>query len=196
FPRPPALNSAPDENIGCFGASVSGSPNLIARPVFIVDEEARHYLVGPLISLRGTPQENALKVPADATFSKEESRRQSRLRSVDTLRGLVMVIMALDHVRWFFTDAYSFDPTDLTQTSPSLFFTRWITHFCAPVFVFLAGAGAFLSASGGKTRKSLAVFLLSRGLWLVALDLVVVHTFGWWFNVNYHLLYGDVLWAL
>jgi uncharacterized membrane protein len=112
------------------------------------------------------------------------------------LRGLVMVIMALDHVRDFFSDAQSFDPTDLTHTNAALFLTRWITHFCAPVFVFLAGTGAFLSTSRGKTIPALARFLLSRGLWLVALDLFVVHTFGWWFNVDYHLLYGDVLWAL
>jgi uncharacterized membrane protein len=112
------------------------------------------------------------------------------------LRGLVMIIMALDHVRDFFSNAYSFDPTDLTQTNAALFFTRWITHFCAPVFVFLAGTGAFLSASRGKTRRELAGFLLSRGLWLVFLDLFFVHTFGWWFNFDYHLLYGDVLWAL
>jgi uncharacterized membrane protein len=111
------------------------------------------------------------------------------------LRGLVMVIMALDHVRFFFTNAYAFEPTDLTQTNGGLFFTRWITHFCAPIFVFLAGTGAFLSTSRGKTERDLATFLLSRGLWLVFLDLFAVHTFGWWFNFDYHLLYGDVLWA-
>jgi uncharacterized membrane protein len=121
---------------------------------------------------------------------------QTRLYSVDLLRGLVMVIMVLDHVRDFFSNAYFFEPTDLTQTNAALFLTRWITHFCAPVFVFLAGTGAFLSTLRGKTKKELAIFLLSRGLWLVFLDLFFVHTFGWWFNVDYHLLYGDVLWAL
>jgi uncharacterized membrane protein len=107
-----------------------------------------------------------------------------------------MVIMALDHVRLFFSNAYAFEPTDLSQTNAALFLTRWITHFCAPVFVFLAGTGAFLSTSRGKTRESLARFLVTRGLWLVFLDLFVVHTLGWWFNFDYHLLYGDVLWAL
>ena len=120
----------------------------------------------------------------------------SRLTSVDMLRGLVMVLMALDHVRDFFSNAYAFDPTDLTQTTAPLFLTRWITHYCAPVFVFLAGTGAFLSVSQGKTIRQLSRFLLTRGLWLVFLDLFVVHTVGWWFNIDYHLLYGDVLWAL
>ncbi|HEY8794136.1 MAG TPA: heparan-alpha-glucosaminide N-acetyltransferase domain-containing protein [Gemmatimonadaceae bacterium] len=138
-----------------------------------------------------------MKAPADGTNLLGESLSgRSRLYSVDMLRGLVMVIMALDHVRDFFSNAYAFDPTDLTQTNAALFFTRWITHFCAPVFVFLAGTGAFLSISRGKTKKELAGFLLSRGLWLVFLDLFFVHTFGWWFNFDYHLLYGDVLWAL
>jgi uncharacterized membrane protein len=138
-----------------------------------------------------------VKAPPDGTlFLGDPLSGRSRLYSVDMLRGLVMVIMALDHVRAFFSNAYSFDPTDLTHTNAALFFTRWITHFCAPVFVFLAGTGAFLSTSRGKTRKDLAGFLLSRGLWLVFLDLFCVHTFGWWFNFDYHLLYGDVLWAL
>ena len=130
-----------------------------------------------------------------ALLSESVSGR-SRLHSVDMLRGLVMVIMALDHVRDFFSNSYAIDPTDLTQTNAALFFTRWITHFCAPVFVFLAGTGAFLSTLRGKTKRELAGFLLSRGLWLVFLVLFFVHTFGWWFNVDYHLLYGDVLWAL
>jgi uncharacterized membrane protein len=138
-----------------------------------------------------------VKASADGTNLLGESLSgRSRLYSVDMLRGLVMVIMALDHVRDFFSNTYSFDPTDLTQTNAPLFFTRWITHFCAPVFVFLAGTGAFLSTSRGKTKKELARFLLTRGLWLVLLDLFFVHTFGWWFNFDYHLLYGDVLWAL
>jgi uncharacterized membrane protein len=138
-----------------------------------------------------------VKAPTEGTNLLGESLSgRSRLYSVDMLRGLVMVIMALDHVRDFFSNAYAFDPTDLTRTNAALFFTRWITHFCAPVFVFLAGTGAFLSTSRGKTKKELAGFLLSRGLWLVFLDLFFVHTFGWWFNFDYHLLYGDVLWAL
>ena len=100
-----------------------------------------------------------------------------RVISVDILRGFVMVIMALDHVRDFFTRIGS-NPEDVTQTSLPLFFTRWITHFCAPTFVFLAGVGAGLSAARGKPRPALARFLLTRGVWLIIAELTVVR-FGW-----------------
>src|SRR5260370_33523637 len=94
----------------------------------------------------------------------------ARLSSVDILRGLVMVIMALDHTRDFFSNSAAvFDPTDLARTTPALFFTRWITHFCAPVFVFLAGSGPYLSLARGHDRFGLALFLATRGLWLIFL---------------------------
>ena len=99
---------------------------------------------------------------------------RQRVDSIDLLRGLVMVIMMLDHARDYFHYAtYQFEPTDLTKTSAALFFTRWITHFCAPVFFFLAGTGAYLRRSRGSTAPEISRFLASRGLWLIVLDLTL-----------------------
>jgi len=118
-----------------------------------------------------------------------------RLETIDLMRGLVMVLMALDHTRDFFSDAL-FSPTDLSKTSAGLFLTRWITHLCAPTFVFLTGASAYLSTQRRNlTIRQLAVYLVSRGLWLVILELTLVR-FGWLFNWNYHALFGQVIWAL
>jgi len=113
---------------------------------------------------------------------------------VDLLRGLIMALMVLDHTRDFFTNA-RFDATDLSQTTPAIFFTRWVTHFCAPVFMFLAGVGASLSASRGKPRPELARFLATRGLWLIFLE-VTVSRFGLFFNLDYKFTPFIVLWAL
>lgn len=119
-----------------------------------------------------------------------------RLDAIDLLRGAVMIIMALDHTRDFVSrEALIFEPTDLTQTNAALFLTRWITHFCAPVFCFLAGTGAFLSFDRGKTKADLARFLLSRGAWLVLLELTVVQ-FGWTFRLDPSALGGGVIWSL
>ncbi len=128
------------------------------------------------------------------TNEAQPPKPSQRLDSIDLLRGVVMVIMALDHVRDFFSGSH-IDPTNLAQTSTALFLTRWITHFCAPVFVFLAGTAMFLSASKGKSKKELASFLVTRGLWLVFLELTVVR-FGWFFNFNYQLMVGQVIWAI
>jgi uncharacterized membrane protein len=117
------------------------------------------------------------------------------LDSVDLLRGFVIVLMALDHTRDFFTSAH-FDPLDLEQTSPAFFLTRWITHICAPTFVFLAGTGAFLARTQGKTRAQLSWFLFTRGLWLVVLELTYVNWFGWSFNINFHWFGIQVIWAI
>src|SRR5262249_53559132 len=102
----------------------------------------------------------------------------SRLDSVDLLRGMVIVLMSLDYVRDFFTNV-KFDPLDLTQTNAALFMTRWVTHFCAPVFIFLAGTGAFLSGTRGRTKRELAWFLCTRGLWLALLEITWVRCLGW-----------------
>jgi uncharacterized membrane protein len=120
--------------------------------------------------------------------------RLGRLDSIDLLRGVAMIVMALDHVRDFFTDV-RFDPLDLSQTTPYLFLTRWITHHCAPAFVFLAGTAAFLYLSRGRTRGELAKFLLTRGLWLVFLELSVVR-FAWLFNIDYSFVFVQVIWAI
>lgn len=100
---------------------------------------------------------------------------RGRLEAVDMLRGLVMVVMALDHLRDFFhVDALNFDPSDPTQTSLALFLTRFVTHFCAPTFVFLSGASVWFQLSRGKGKAALSRFLLTRGIWLIVLELLVV----------------------
>ncbi len=100
---------------------------------------------------------------------------KTRVTSVDALRGLVMIIMALDHTREFFhSGAMTFQPEDLTRTTAILFFTRWVTHICAPVFMFTAGLGAFLWLRPGRTPSQLSHFLWKRGLWLVLLELTVL----------------------
>ena len=118
-----------------------------------------------------------------------------RITSIDLLRGAVMIIMALDHVRdYFHADAYLYEPLDLEKTSVVLFFTRWITHFCAPVFMFLAGTSAFLVGQK-KSKKELSIFLLTRGIWLVLLELTLIN-FEWNFDITFTNIYFIVIWAL
>ncbi len=117
-----------------------------------------------------------------------------RLESIDLLRGLALVVMALDHVRDYFSSG-EFSPTDLDQTTPALFFTRWFTHFCAPVFVFLAGTSVLLSAARGKSRPELTRFLITRGVWLIVLELTVLR-FGMCFSFDYHWVSLSILWAI
>ena len=124
--------------------------------------------------------------------------KSARLHSIDFLRGLVMVLMALEHTRHFFHAGASLgvDPLNATDGSIALFFTRWITLFCEPVFVVLAGAGAFLSGARGKPKRNLSLFLLTRGLWLVVLELTWVHWAGWSFSFDLHEQQGFALWAI
>jgi uncharacterized membrane protein len=118
-----------------------------------------------------------------------------RIESIDILRGVVMVIMALDHVRDYFHYGSVFiDPTNLETTTPLLFFTRFITNFCAPVFVFLSGTSAFLYGSN-KTKTQLFKFLFTRGIWLIFLE-IVVNTFIWTFDVTYSFQLFQVIFAI
>jgi len=121
--------------------------------------------------------------------------RAKRIESIDLLRGIVIIIMALDHVRdYFHHSAYIYDPTDFSQTSVWIFFTRWITHFCAPVFTFLAGTSACLIGFR-KTRKEVSFFLFTRGLILVIGEVTLI-TLGWTFNLAYPVLILQVIWSI
>ena len=123
------------------------------------------------------------------------SVKSSRIESIDLLRGIVMVIMALDHVRYYFhADAFLYNPANLDKTNVVLFFTRWITHFCAPVFVFLAGTSAFMVGSR-RGKAELSACLLKRGIWLIILEFTVIN-FAWFFNFYFSLLALTVIWAL
>jgi len=128
------------------------------------------------------------------TIGKAALGERTRIESVDVVRGFIMIAMALDHVRDYFGPT-TFSPTDLNKTTIAWFFTRWITHFCAPVFFLLTGTGAYLSLKR-KSKRELSRFLLTRGLWLIFLELTVVRCLGWQFNFNYHLTFLIVLWAL
>lgn len=113
--------------------------------------------------------------------------KRNRLDCIDALRGLVMVFMCLDHSREFFGDL-RLDPTDLKTTTPFFFLTRWITHFCAPTFVFLAGIAAWMYGQKVNDKNKLAWFLLTRGVWLVFLEFTVVY-FGWFQNIGPPLMF-------
>jgi uncharacterized membrane protein len=116
-----------------------------------------------------------------------------RLDSVDVVRGIIIILMALDHSRDFFGDLAA-DPTNLATTTAPLFFTRWVTHFCAPAFFLLTGTSAYL-AQERFTKPELARFLVSRGLWLIFLELTVMR-FALQFNLDYQVTIVTVLWAL
>src|SRR5260370_23340036 len=107
------------------------------------------------------------------TEARVASVTKARITSIDFLRGSIMIIMALDHVRdYLFSGSFYYDPLDFSKTSGILFFTRWITHFCAPIFMLLAGTSASLIGRK-KTKKELSGFLLKRGLWLIVLEMFV-----------------------
>lgn len=133
-----------------------------------------------MVSLPGTPSTG---IASDA-----------RLESIDVVRGVIMILMALDHTRDFF-GVPGQNPTNLATASAALFLTRWVTHICAPVFFLLTGAGAYLSLRR-RSPHALSRFLLTRGLWLIFLDVVVLRCFAYQFNVDYRVTMLLVLWAL
>ncbi|MDB4905506.1 MAG: hypothetical protein JWO05_290 [Gemmatimonadetes bacterium] len=124
--------------------------------------------------------EATLPATAPAFGAYEPPRAARRLESIDMLRGIVMVVMLLDHTRDFVHIAALGDPTNLTTTSWALFLTRWVTHFCAPAFVFLSGVSIQLQEQRGKPKSVLSRFLITRGLWLIFLEIVVIRALAAW----------------
>lgn len=132
-----------------------------------------------------------------APVSNSRAALTQRVNAVDLLRGVVMAIMLLDHTREFsHREFLNFDPGDLTKTNTLLFFTRWVTHFCAPVFVFLAGTGAYLQTMRGKSKPELSKFLIARGLWLILLELTLIRVIVW-FNFDFRFAFMlQVIWVI
>ncbi len=131
-------------------------------------------------------------LPAEA---RPIGRTAYRINSIDLLRGLIMIIMALDHTRDFFhIEAFTGDPTNMQTTTPFLFFTRWITHFCAPVFIFLAGTSAYLQ-SLRKSKAELSGFLVKRGLWLILVE-VFIMSLGISFDIYFSNIFLQTIWAI
>jgi uncharacterized membrane protein len=126
----------------------------------------------------------------------KKGSQTQRITSIDLLRGVVMIIMALDHVRMYFAlGTWYSEPTNLSTTTPLLFFTRWITHFCAPVFVFLTGTSAFLYGSNKTKISELAWYLFTRGVWLIVAELTVIN-FAWTFDTTFSFRILQVIWAI
>jgi len=133
-------------------------------------------------------------MPAPVVHAPLTAVKSRRIESIDLLRGIIMIIMALDHVRdYFHAYSYNYDPTDLQHASAPIFLTRWITHFCAPLFMLLAGISACLYGLKNG-RKALSFFLFTRGLWLVIVELFIV-TLEWTFNPHYPSFILQVIWA-
>ncbi len=138
----------------------------------------------------------ALPVPEAVVPAPPGSLTGGRLTCVDFLRGTVMVLMILDHAREFFGDP-RLDLTDVANITAGLFLTRWVTHFCAPIFLFLAGVSAYMARALGKapTARDLALYLLGRGLFLIVLELTFVR-WGWNFNFHYRFVLTQVIWVI
>jgi uncharacterized membrane protein len=131
----------------------------------------------------------------NTTIHQQNSITSKRIESIDVLRGIVMVIMALDHVRDYVHIGANLDnPLNLQTTTPILFFTRWITHFCAPIFILLSGTSIYLQ-SHRKTQPELGFFLLKRGAWLILAEWTII-AFGWTFNPTFSVIPFQVIWAI
>jgi uncharacterized membrane protein len=121
--------------------------------------------------------------------------QKPRIETIDFLKGLAMVIMALDHVRdYFHFSAFLFDPADPTQSTLPIFLTRWITHFCAPAFSLLAGISAYMVGKR-KTKRELSAYLLKRGIWLIFIEVTVI-AFSWFFDIHFGAILLGVIWSL
>lgn len=142
-------------------------------------------------------EQNTNVQPAGAVNPEPAKPARKRIDSIDLLRGIVMVVMMLDHTRDFIHYAiFQFDPLELTKTNTALFLTRWITHYCAPTFVFLAGTGAYLQFVRGKSKSELSRFLITRGLWLIVLEVTVVRAAAF-FNLDPRFLFLlQVIWVI
>jgi uncharacterized membrane protein len=143
--------------------------------------------------LRGRPAaaEVAKPVPPAPDVMTAHPTRP-RVASIDLLRGGIMILMALDHTRDFF-GASGMNPRDVTE--PALFLTRWVTHYCAPLFIFLAGISAFLYGTQERTTGEVSLFLLTRGVWLMALEFTLVRL-GWSFDLSAHFFVAQVIWVI
>jgi uncharacterized membrane protein len=136
-------------------------------------------------------------VPQEECFGPSPLRHgvvgpRPRLSGVDLLRGLVMALMALDHARDFFGGS-GWNPRDVTD--PALFLTRWITHFCAPTFIFLAGLAAYLYGARGRSVSEVSRFLVTRGLFFILLEFTVIRV-GWTFSFSFDQLVAGVIWVI
>ena len=129
-------------------------------------------------------------------LSVTEKSARKRINSIDILRGLVITLMAIDHIRDMWA-LEGFVPEDMSQTSAGYFFTRWITHFCAPVFVFLAGTSIYLYLQKVKDKKVVSVFLLKRGIWLIIVEVIIINWAWSWklFFTNWG-FFLQVIWAI
>jgi uncharacterized membrane protein len=140
----------------------------------------------------GHPPNVATTAASAAEDAQARAAVRSRLNSIDLLRGLVMILMALDHTRDFF-GASGANPRDVAE--PALFLTRWITHYCAPTFIFLAGISAYLYGARGRSTGEVSRFLVTRGLFLILLEFTVIR-FGWTFSLTGTSLLAQVIWVI